>query len=54
MVSRVAAILAVMAGWRECIPLTMVPMRRREVAWDRAVRVTQDSRQGPFWSPMMG
>ena len=47
MMSSVAAMLAVTAGWRWCMPLTIAPRRSRVVAWASAASIVQPSRLGP-------
>ncbi|CAB4871074.1 unannotated protein [freshwater metagenome] len=45
--SSAEAMLARTAGWRYTTPLTMQPMRIREVAWASAVSETHPSMHGP-------
>ena len=52
--SIVAAMLAVTAGWRWCMPLTIAPSRRREVAWASAASIVQPSRFGPSYGSASG
>jgi hypothetical protein len=47
MMSMVAAMLAMTAGWRYGTALTIDPIRSLEVAWASAASMVQPSRQGP-------